>query len=492
MKKFSFIVVILLLVSMISVPVFAAQTAQFTVSTSEIDVMKGDTFTVTVSTSAVDNCFSGGFLFSFDTDVFEYVAGSGSALVSGYTAAGVSTANGNLSGYFMNGDATIQGSVFQITLKVKSDVAPGTYTISGTPKIIAKANDVQEEIACSVSAATVTVSCDHVDSDNNGACDICGESLELIDSSLKFYRAKTTDPYGNFKLTGEIIAYLTARKQATYDDYYVVFTYTYLDNVVSFPVDPSSSSDAYYALFDCPVPAALMTTDVQATVYGVNGDKEYRGETITFTVRECVDAKLNMWIANYGKNAQVTKLFDTLVNMLEYGAQAQTRFGINTDNLATDGLPENYAAKIKTETLTLNTHSNPSESGMKATLYSMSLMLKEKINMYGNFKVKSGFTKIEDYKVVIVHTKADGSTVTHEITNVELKTGNYVYFEFDKVAPAQMRDELQITLYQNGEAVSATYIRSGETIVASLAAALQPLGNAAMQLADCAKAAFGG
>ena len=485
----------MLLVGMITAPANAAESAQiahFSVSVSETSVVKGDTFTVTVSTSAVNNCFSGGFMFDYDTDAFEYVADTGSALVSGYSAAGISTANSNLAGYFMNGDETIQGSVFQVTFKVKSDAAPGTYTISGTPRLVTKIDGVQEEITCSVSGVTITVACDHTDDDSNGVCDTCGEVLELTDASLKFYRAKETNPYGNFKLTGEIIAYLTARKQATYDDYYVVFTYTYLDNVVSFEARPSANSDANYALFDCPVPAALMTTDIQATVYGVKGDKEYRGETITFTVRECVDAKLDMWIANYGKNAQVTKLFDTLVNMLEYGAQAQTRFGINTDNLATDGLPENYAAKIKTDTLTLKTHSNPSESGQKATLYSMNLMLKEKINMYGNFKVKSGFTAIEDYKVVIVHVKADGSTVTHEITDVELKTVNYVYFEFDKVAPAQMRDELQITLYQNGVAVSATYIRSGETIVASFAAALKPLGNAAMQFADCAKAAFGG
>ncbi|MBQ2114268.1 MAG: adenylyltransferase/cytidyltransferase family protein, partial [Selenomonadales bacterium] len=51
---------------------------------------------------------------------------------------------------------------------------------------------------------------------------------------------------------------------------------------------------------------------------------------------------------------RAAKLFDTLVNLLNYGAQAQTRFGVNTDKLATDGLPETYAAKIKTDTVELN------------------------------------------------------------------------------------------------------------------------------------------
>ena len=323
----------------------------------------------------------------------------------------------------------------------------------------------------------------------NGVC-ACGATQELTDASLIFYRAKTTDPYGNFKLGGEIVAYLTARKKSTYDDYYVVFTYSYLDNVVTFEATPSSSSNEYYAQFDCPVPAALMTTDIQATVYGVKDGVAYKGETITFTVRECVDAKLNTWINNYGTNDKQTKLFDTLVNMLAYGAQAQIRFTINTDNLATDGLPENYAAKIKTDVLTLNTFIDPDTTGQKSTLANMGLILKEKFNMYGNFKIVSGNTNMKDYMVKIVHTKADGSTESYELTDLQLKNNVYVYFEFNKIAPAQMFDQLQITLYMNGVPVSATYIRSGENIVASFNDQLKNLGNAAMQYSVCAKEAF--
>ena len=316
----------------------------------------------------------------------------------------------------------------------------------------------------------------------NGVC-ACGAA------DLKFYRANASSPYGQLKLTGEVIAYVTAARKG-FDSYYVVFTYDNQGNPVTVQAEPSSSSDANYVLFDCAIPAPLMTADITATIYGVKDGVTYQGETIVYTIRECVDAKLNMWYASYGKNAQIAKLFDTLVNLLNYGAQAQTRFGVNTDKLATDGLPAEYAAKIKTDPVELNAYPAVDESGKAATLYNMSFKLQEKINMYGNFLVKSGFTAASDYTVKIVHTKADGSTVTYTITDLT-KSGNYLYFEFSKLAPAQMRDELQITLYQKGVAVSATYIRSGDRVVNTLPAPLAALANAIMHYSDCAKAAFG-
>ena len=322
----------------------------------------------------------------------------------------------------------------------------------------------------------------------DGTC-ACGATQELTDANLKFYRANASSPYGQLKLTGEVIAYVTAARKG-YDSYYVVFTYLNKDTAVTVTAEPSSNSDANYVLFDCAIPAPLMTADITATIYGVKGGVAYEGETIVYTIRECVDAKLNMWYANYDKNAKIANMFDTLVNLLNYGAQAQIRFNVNTDKLATDGLPETYAAKIKTGSVELNAYPSVDESGKAATLYNMSFKLQEKINMYGNFLVKSGFTTESDYTVKIVHTKSDGSTTEYTIDNLT-KSGNYLYFEFSQIAPAQMRDELQITLYKNDVAVSATYIRSGDRIVNTLPAALSALANAIMHYSDCAKAAFG-
>ena len=174
MKKLSIIIICVLLVSLLAVPVLAAQSANMSVSVSNKTLYRGDTVTVTVSTSKVDNCVSGGFMFSYDKNVFEYV--SGSATLSGYTA-GVSTAAGNVAGYFMNGNATVQGSIFQITLKVKDTAAVGTYTISGVPSL----TDADGAVSCSAGSASVTVTCDHTygawsenDSGHEQTCSKCG------------------------------------------------------------------------------------------------------------------------------------------------------------------------------------------------------------------------------------------------------------------------------------------------------------------------------
>lgn len=157
MKKLFSLVTLLLVVAMLVVPVSAAQTATVSLVLSKDTVAPGATFTVTVNTTELDNCFSGGFLFDYDEEIFEYV--SGSALVTGYSMSGISTVNNNVAGYFMNIDsgATVKGGIFQITLKVKDTVADGSYTISGIPSLTILNGTAKEEVTCTAEAVTITV-----------------------------------------------------------------------------------------------------------------------------------------------------------------------------------------------------------------------------------------------------------------------------------------------------------------------------------------------
>ena len=201
MKKLSILVIIMLIVGLLAVPVLAAQSATMSVSASKSTVYRGDTITVTVSASKVDNCTSGGFMFSYDKNVFEYV--SGSATLSGYTA-GVSTAAGNVAGYFMNGNTTVQGGIFQITLKVKDNAAFGSYTISGVPNMSA----ADGSVSCSAGSTTVTVSCNHnygswskVDDTNHGkTCSIC----QNVQKEAHKWDNGTTIKQANCKEGGQI------------------------------------------------------------------------------------------------------------------------------------------------------------------------------------------------------------------------------------------------------------------------------------------------
>ena len=162
-------------------------------------VYRGDTVTVTVSTSQVEHCATGGFLFDFDTDVFEYV--SGEALVSGFTAAGVSTVNDVIAGYFMDGDETLEGAIFQITLRVKEDADFADYTISGSPSLSARVDGVLEGINCVAFDTTVSIACRHsfgdwIDIDetwHKHTCTICSfEETLYIEYSVVFQHTDGT------------------------------------------------------------------------------------------------------------------------------------------------------------------------------------------------------------------------------------------------------------------------------------------------------------
>ena len=151
MKKLSILIVVLLMVNLVAMPVLAAQDASMTLSASKTNLEPGDTFTVTVSTTKVENCKTGGFLFQYDENVFEYV--DGSALVGGFAMSGIYTKT-NVAGYFMSitDGVTVKGEIFRITLKVKDTASAGSYTITGVPSLA----EADKE-AISVTAGSVTV-----------------------------------------------------------------------------------------------------------------------------------------------------------------------------------------------------------------------------------------------------------------------------------------------------------------------------------------------
>ena len=162
MKKLFALVVLVLIAAMLAMPVFAAQSATVSLAVSKNKLSAGDTFTVTVSTTKVENCTSGGFLFQYDENAFEYV--DGKALLGGFAMSGISTAGGNLAGYFMatSGSHTVQGDIFSITLKVKAS-ASGSYSISGTPSMLVASGGNKENVSFSTGSVTISVGSSQTD-----------------------------------------------------------------------------------------------------------------------------------------------------------------------------------------------------------------------------------------------------------------------------------------------------------------------------------------
>ena len=523
MKKLSIFIALLLMFSLLAVPAFAAQTATMTVTASNISADRGDTFTVTVSTSSIDNCAAGGFMFSYDENAFEYV--SGTALITGFNAAGISTINNNLAGYFMAPKVegtSVSGNLFQVTLKVKDDAAFGDYTITGVPNV----ND--GAVACSVVDAVITVACNHDMQETEAAVDAtcttagktavytcskcgnteggeeiaidpeahnyvdgtcaCGATQVLTDSKLVIYKSNASG--ATLQLGDDIRAVFQVKTVAGYDKIILRVT----KNGVT--TDNESITSGTWLKYTYVVPAAHMTMNCEVTVIGIKDGVEYHGETIDFTIRNCAETMMGNWYANYNTNANAAKQCHLAMNMLHYGAEAQKAFHVNEDYLATDGLSDEYLALITTTEVDLGADPVDDTTSMPAKLYNTTAQLQEKVKMVGIFSISKNFTAAEDYYIEIQHTKSkDGSVATYRIYSDEFELSGtktrYIKFVFDKIAPSQMRDDMIITLYQNGEAVSITYNRTMCMIIKKYTANYPTLIPAIMNYADSAKNLFG-
>ena len=173
MKRIIAILLCVMLIGALAMPIAAAG-AHMSISSSNSTVHRGEAFELTVSLSNNEPVSNGAIILSYDTSVFELTGGS--CTVSDATLAEVSAANGG--GVFMlQNDAVVSGTIFTINMKVKSDAAFGTFSISGTPSL---------SIDCGISGTSVTVACQHSfgnsskvdDSKHESKCTICGEKKQ--------------------------------------------------------------------------------------------------------------------------------------------------------------------------------------------------------------------------------------------------------------------------------------------------------------------------
>ena len=178
MKKFSVAVILLLIISILAVPAFAAQSAYMSVYASTSTVTRGQTFTITVSTSTVEACTNIGFLPIYNENVFEYVGGSLMIEPNGYWC-GTEDPDGKPAGYIQNTNkskvTTISGSIFQFTFKVKDNAAFGSYSISGNTSAV----DTNGSVPCSAGSASVSVVCNHSWGEWTGTQPTCGAAGSL-------------------------------------------------------------------------------------------------------------------------------------------------------------------------------------------------------------------------------------------------------------------------------------------------------------------------
>lgn len=179
MRKIITLLLCLVMVAAMTVTVFATDSATMSFRASSSTVHRGDTVTITVSLSSVEDCRSAGFAHSFNTSVFEFV--SGSCTLSGVAMGSV---NSSAASFAYGSGTAVSGQVFTYTLKVKDDAPYGTYSVSGTANV----RDTNGSISTSVSAASITVACDHsygswTNADTNNHQKVCGKCGDIQTAS---------------------------------------------------------------------------------------------------------------------------------------------------------------------------------------------------------------------------------------------------------------------------------------------------------------------
>ena len=237
-----------------------------------------------------------------------------------------------------------------------------------------------------------------------------------------------------------------------------------------------------------------MADVVNARIVGITAEGVYFiSNPDTWSIKEGAVALMDTY-ANKTDEASVNKM-KLCANMLNYGAEAQKKFSYNLDNLATDGLKEEYAAFIITTTPEMETIAKTDDTGAVAPLKDIVFNLAARVQVLPRFTVPKADAK-ESYQAVITqtHIAPDGTETVYDTVIIDgadcLKSNTTLAVYIDYLAAKELRDVMTITLYKDGVAVSATHTFSAESVLSGMMDKYPTLIPALMNFCDCARAVF--
>ena len=237
-----------------------------------------------------------------------------------------------------------------------------------------------------------------------------------------------------------------------------------------------------YFVYSHGVAAKNMGVEMELTVYGTKDGVQYRGETVTWSVKSGI---LDMLAKYYPKRNDTEKDMACtvlLVDMLYYGAEAQIYFKNTEGGLVTDGLAEEYAALRTIETPAMEKNNTPT-SYDDLEMFVFAMGVEDAVYPQFGFTIASG-----NYSGYSIKVNYGGKI--YEYTDevfTELAPG-YVAVKFMEVNAKNMRDEFTVALYQGETQVSKTYTCSMEGGAKAMAAKPEnvPLLEALMKYGDSA------
>ncbi len=271
-----------------------------------------------------------------------------------------------------------------------------------------------------------------------------------VDKAL-FETVGYTNPYVVFELDG---------KKTTVRSYYV-------------------DGDRYVFTFNNIAPNKMNDT-ISATLYATYNGVEYSSAVKEYSVAAyCYNI-----LAEYSAN-EYAELRTLLVDLLNYGAQAQTYTKHNTDNLVNSNLTDTQLAWGTAQEPTLTTALNTTYKTVENPLITWKgagLNLKDSVAMRFKFLA-------EDINGLSLKITSDVGEWDFNADKFVLQDGVY-YIQFTGLNAGQMSEKVYLTMYKNGVAVSNTVCysiesyaynkqNSADTALANLVKAMMKYGNSA-------------
>ena len=309
----------------------------------------------------------------------------------------------------------------------------------------------------------------------DGACIYCGEPEPIYNETLKIKGA-------TLSLRSDIGIYFMVQDSVLeqLEDPYMVFTKALYDEAgeicgtktsAVFEYAPTTVMDGVdgYEFYFNGINAAEMGSNITATLCGKKNGVPYKGKTVDYSVLTYAN--------NLLRKSSDTKLHSLLVDMLNYGAAAQTYAGYNTENLVNNGLTAEQRA--------LGTAGDPAPATCKELIHNEGasvlitgccLVLHEKVSMRYSLDLSEYAGDVRDLYAAVSYTDTDGvkKTVTIDSSDFGYQqnaNGTYRYeVSFDALNAAQMRTKCTIEIFSKltGERISDTAIYSIESYVNSM------------------------
>ena len=210
------------------------------------------------------------------------------------------------------------------------------------------------------------------------------------------------------------------------------------------------------------VSAMEMGSIVTAAMHGTKDGKDVSGEPVEYSVKTYAMNQLK-------RDTTPDKLKTLLVDMLNYGASAQTYWNYNTANLVNQDLTEEQAAFATQTEPTLTNNCTVTDNTGTIHFDSVSLLLKEKVAIKYYLSPKGYTGKVSDLTMKVSYVDKNGDMQTETISGDKFTLtddGRYAVV-FDKLNPTQLRTVCTAEVYDaDGNKVSGTLTYSAESYAA--------------------------